>query len=177
MTDKQERFCQEYMIDLNATKAAIRAGYSPKTANEQAGRLLVNVSIQNRIAQLQAEQSRRTGISADRVLRELAKVAFANAGDIVDADDATLKEDASPDDLAAVQSVKVKVFGEDGVEREIKLADKLKALDLIGRHLGMFNGDEKREVCDDNLTEVLNQAAEGLWDVEALRMKDGDEDL
>lgn len=140
MTNKQEKFCQEYMIDLNATQAAIRAGYSPKTANEQAGRLLVNVSIQNRIAQLQAEQSRRTGISADRVLRELAKVAFANAGDIVDAGDATLKEDASPDDLAAVQSVKVKVFGDDGVEREIKLADKLKALDLLGRHIGLFRG-------------------------------------
>ena len=63
MTDKQARFCEEYMIDLNATQAAIRAGYSPKTANEQAARLLANVSIQNRIAQLQAEQSRRTGVS------------------------------------------------------------------------------------------------------------------
>ena len=119
MTDKQARFCEEYMIDLNATQAAIRAGYSPKTANEQAARLLANVSIQNRIAQLQAEQSRRTGVSADRVVRELAKVAF---------------------DLAAVQSVKVKTFGEDGLEQEVKLADKLKALDLLGRHLGMFNG-------------------------------------
>lgn len=159
MTNKQEKFCQEYMIDLNATQAAIRAGYSPKTANEQAGRLLVNVSIQNRIAQLQAEQSRRTGISADRVLRELAKVAFANAGDIVDAD-ATLKEDASPDDLAAVQSVRVKVFGLDGVEREIKLADKLKALDLLGRHIGLFSGSA-------NGAEALSHAARLLEDVDS----------
>ena len=59
MTDKQARFCEEYMIDLNATQAAIRAGYSPKTANEQAARLLANVSIQNRIAQLQAEPPHR----------------------------------------------------------------------------------------------------------------------
>lgn len=159
MTNKQEKFCQEYMIDLNATQAAIRAGYSPKTANEQAGRLLVNVSIQNRIAQLQAEQSRRTGISADRVLRELAKVAFANAGDIIDAD-ATLKEDASPDDLAAVQSVRVKVFGQDGVEREIKLADKLKALDLLGRHIGLFSGSA-------NGAEALSHAARLLEDVDS----------
>lgn len=135
MTDKQARFCEEYMIDLNATQAAIRAGYSPKTANEQAARLLANVSIQNRIAQLQAEQSRRTGVSADRVVRELAKVAFVNAGDLIDARTASLKSDAAPDDLAAVQSVKVK-----GLEQEVKLADKLKALDLLGRHLGMFNG-------------------------------------
>ena len=84
MTDKQDRFCEEYMIDLNATQAAIRAGYSPKTAREQAPRLLANVSIQNRIAQLQAEQSRRTGVSADRVVRELAKIAFANASDLID---------------------------------------------------------------------------------------------
>jgi phage terminase, small subunit len=140
MTDKQARFCEEYMIDLNATQAAIRAGYSPKTANEQAARLLANVSIQNRIAQLQAEQSRRTGVSADRVVRELAKVAFVNAGDLIDARTASLKSDAAPDDLAAVQSVKVKTFGEDGLEQEVKLADKLKALDLLGRHLGMFNG-------------------------------------
>ena len=83
MTDKQARFCEEYMIDLNATQAAIRAGYSPKTANEQAARLLANVSIQNRIAQLQAEQSRRTGVSADRVVRELAKVAFVDRKSVV----------------------------------------------------------------------------------------------
>ena len=51
MTDKQERFCEEYMIDLNATQAAIRAGYSPKTANEQGSQLLAKLSIQNRIAQ------------------------------------------------------------------------------------------------------------------------------
>ena len=130
MTDKQARFCEEYMIDLNATQAAIRAGYSPKTANEQAARLLANVSIQNRIA----------GVSADRVVRELAKVAFVNAGDLIDARTASLKSDAAPDDLAAVQSVKVKTFGEDGLEQEVKLSDKLKALDLLGRNLGMFNG-------------------------------------
>ena len=65
ITKKNEVFCEEYLIDLNATQAAIRAGYSPKTANEQAARLLANVSIQNRIAQLQAEQSRRTGVQSD----------------------------------------------------------------------------------------------------------------
>lgn len=140
MTDKQARFCEEYMIDLNATQAAIRAGYSPKTANEQGSQLLAKLSIQNRIAQLQAEQSRRTGVSADRVVRELAKIAFVNAADLIDPKTASLKSDVSHDDLAAVQSVKVKTFGEDGLEQEVKLADKLRALDLLGKHLGMFNG-------------------------------------
>ena len=95
MTDKQARFCEEYMIDLNATQAAIRAGYSPKTAQEQSARLLSNVMVQNRLAQLQAEQSRRTGVSADRVVRELAKIAFANASDLIDPETASVKLDAS----------------------------------------------------------------------------------
>ncbi len=161
MTDKQKRFCEEYMIDLNATQAAIRAGYSPKTANEQAARLLANASIQNRIAQLQAEQSRRTGVSADRVVRELARIAFANASDLIDPETASVKLDASRDDLAAVQSIKVKSFGEDGLEHEVKLADKLKALDLLGRHLGMFNGAgdiaEGKALEDDPITKSLKE--------------------
>lgn len=138
MTDKQKRFCEEYMIDLNATQAAIRAGYSPKTAYSIGEENLKKPDIQNRIAQLQAEQSRRTGVSADRVVRELAKIAFVNAGDLIDPETASVKLDASRDDLAAVQSIKVKTFGEDGLEHEVKLADKLRALDLLGRHLGVF---------------------------------------
>lgn len=164
MTDKQERFCEEYMIDLNATQAAIRAGYSPKTAQQQSTRLLLNVLVQNRIAQLQAEQSRRTGVSADRVVRELARIAFANASDLIDPETASVKLDASRDDLAAVQSIKVKTFGEDGLEHEFKLADKLKALDLLGRHLGMFGGAgdaaEGKAVEDDPITKSLKEEFE-----------------
>ena len=136
MTDKQARFCEEYMVDLNATQAAIRAGYSPASAKTVGPRLLENVGVQKFIAQLQAEQSRRTGVSTDRVVRELAKIAFVNAADLIDPKTASLKSDASHDDLAAVQSVKVKTFGEDGLEQEVKLADKLRALDLLGKHLG-----------------------------------------
>ena len=161
VTDKQERFCEEYMIDLNATQAAIRAGYSPKTANEQAARLLVNVSVQDRLAQLQAEQSRRTGVSADRVVRELARIAFANASDLIDPETASVKLDASRDDLAAIQSVKVKTFGEDGLEHEVKLADKLKALDLLGRHLGMYSG------ASDSSSDQLEKARELLGGVDS----------
>ena len=145
MTDKQARFCEEYMIDLNATQAAIRAGYSPKTAQEQSARLLSNVMVQNRLAQLQAEQSRRTGVSADRVVRELAKIAFANASGLIDPETASVKLDASRDDLAAIQSIKVKSFGEDGLEHEVKLADKLRALDLLGKHLGMYKDASEKE--------------------------------
>ena len=142
------------MIDLNATQAAIRAGYSPKTANEQGSQLLAKLSIQNRIAQLQAEQSRRTGVSTDRVVRELAKIAFVNAADLIDPKTASLKSDASHDDLAAVQSVKVKMFGEDGLEQEVKLADKLRALDLLGKHLGMYKDTSEKDPAADALSKA-----------------------
>ena len=138
MTKKQKRFIEEYLIDLNATQAAIRAGYSPDTAKSIGSENLTKPDIQARIAQAMAERSRRTGVNADRVVMELAKIAFVNASDVIDAETATLKPDAAPEDTAAIQSVKVKTFGEDGLEREIKMADKLKALELLGKHLGMF---------------------------------------
>ena len=138
MTKKQKRFVEEYLIDLNATQAAIRAGYSPDTAKSIGSENLTKPDIQARIAKAMAERSRRTGVNADRVIMELAKIAFVNASDVIDADTATVKADALPEDTAAIQSVKVKTFGEDGLEREIKMADKLKALELLGKHLGMF---------------------------------------
>lgn len=138
MTQKQKRFIEEYLIDLNATQAAIRAGYSPDTAKSIGSENLTKPDIQARIARAMAERSRRTGVNADRVVMELAKIAFVNANDVIDPDTATVRADALPEDTAAIQSVKVKTFGEDGLEREIKMADKLKALELLGRHLGMF---------------------------------------
>lgn len=138
MTTKQKLFCEEYLIDLNATQAAIRAGYSPETAGAIGAENLKKPQIQKAIARSMADRSRRTGVNADRVVLELARIAFANAGDLIDADDATLKDDASRDDLAAVQSIKVKNMGDMGIEREIRMADKLKALELLGRHLGLF---------------------------------------
>lgn len=144
MTKKQKRFIEEYLIDLNATQAAIRAGYSPDTAKSIGSENLTKPDIKAQIARAMAERSRRTGVNADRVVMELAKIAFVNANDVIDAETATLKPDALPEDTAAIQSVKVKTFGEDGLEREIKMADKLKALELLGKHLGMFR--DKLEV-------------------------------
>lgn len=154
MTAKQRAFAQEYLIDLNATQAAIRAGYSAKTANEQGARLLANVSIQETIAKAMADRSRRTGINQDRVIRELAKIAFVNASDVIDPEDASVLVDAARDDLACIQSVKVKqMTGDKGdmTEREVKLADKLRALELLGKHLGMWTDKLELEGEDLNL--------------------------
>ena len=105
MTAKQQRFCEEYLIDLNATRAAIRAGYSPKSAKTNGPRLLENAGIRARVEAMMARLSRRTGVSAERVVRELARVAFASMPDAVDMRTATLKPDATDDDRAAIASV------------------------------------------------------------------------
>jgi len=142
MNKKQQRFVEEYLIDLNATQAAIRAGYSTSTANEQGARLLVNVSISNAIAKAMAERSKRTGVNQDRVVLELAKIAFGNISDCANLDTVTVKDAASRDDTAAIASVRIKTFptksGELGTEREIRMHDKIRALELLGKHLGMF---------------------------------------
>lgn len=141
MTKKQKLFCDEYLIDLNATQAAIRAGYSPETAYSIGGENLKKPELRAYIDTAMAERSRRTGISQDRVLMELAKVAFLNPVDVINPQTASVREDARPEDTAAIQSVKVKKsYSETGemTEREVRMADKLKALELIGRHLGMF---------------------------------------
>ena len=96
MTRKQKRFVKEYMIDLNATQAAIRAGYSPETAYSIASENLRKPEIENYIAKEQAIISARTGVSVDRVLKELARIAFVNADNLIDIETGDLKKYADP---------------------------------------------------------------------------------
>ena len=150
LTAKQIRFVDEYLVDFNGTQAAIRAGYSEKTAAATAARLLRNVNIQAEISRRQKDLQRRTEVTQERVVMELARVAFADATDFVQVETriinrgevkvpielAVHKETAelSADQRAAIASIKQ---GANGVE--IKLHDKIKALELLGRHIGMFN--------------------------------------
>lgn len=142
MTKKQKRFVEEYLIDLNATQAAIRAGYSPNAAGSIGDENLKKPEIKNAIDRAIADRSRRTGINQDRVIQEIAKMAFLNPVDVIDMDAATVRGEANRDDTACIASVKVKVIPTDDgniTEREVKTYDKLKALELLGKHLGMFN--------------------------------------
>lgn len=145
LTDKQEQFCLEYLTDLNATQAAIRAGYSENTANEQGSRMLAKVNIQRRIAELKAERAERLQIQQDDILRELANIAFASPAqymDVVQIDGISrilVKPTAewTEQQKAAVTSIKNTPNG-----IEIRLSDKIKALELLGKHLGMFIGKQ-----------------------------------
>lgn len=139
LNEKQKRFVSEYIIDLNAKQAAIRAGYSPKGAEPQASRLLSNAKIQVEIAKAMEDRGKRTGITQDRVLAELSAIAFAKATDYVEvADDGSVKikptAELTDEQKKAIASIKE---GANGIE--IKLTDKTKALEMLSRHLGLFN--------------------------------------
>ncbi len=141
LTKKQRTFVQEYLIDLNATQAAIRAGYSTASARQIADENMSKHDIKNAIEKALAERSKRTGVNADRIVQELAKLAFVNPTDVMNMDEATVRGDANRDDTAAISSVKVKTIPtEDGniTEREVRTYDKIKALELLGKHIGMF---------------------------------------
>lgn len=154
LNEKQKRFISEYIIDLNAKQAAIRAGYSPKTAEVQASRLLSLVKVQTEITKAMEDREKRTGITQDRVLAELSAIAFAKATDYVEVDEdgfVKIKPTAGLTDeqKSAIAGIKK---GANGIE--IKLVDKTKALEMLSRHLGLFNDKlnvnvESVEIIDD----------------------------
>lgn len=157
MTPRQKRFVEEYLIDLNATQAAIRAGYSAHTAEQTASRLLRNVKVQEAIAAAQQARSQRTEITQDRVLREIASLSFADIRQLFDSNGRLRSVHELPDDVAsAIASVdSYEEFAGSGDERrrigevrKIKLWDKVSALTLLAKHLGMLT--EKREISGPN---------------------------
>lgn len=189
MTAKQKRFCDEYLIDLNATQAAIRAGYSEKTARSQGQRMLTNVDIQNEIEKRKSARVDRIEITQDRVIEELSYIAFAKASDyarviekdaMVEVDGnmvPVLDDEGKPvkyrtvepiltDELTEEQKRAIAVIkkGRDGFE--IKPYDKTRALELLGKHLGMFT--EKVEVKGS-----VNNPFEGLTTEELKKLVNG----
>ena len=141
LTAKQTRFIEEYLVDLNTAAAARRSGYAPKRADAIGYDLLRKPEIQSAIEAAQKARSASTGVTADRVVRELARIAFADArtvmawgpNGVVLRDSETLTDDAA----AAVAEVS-ETRSEAGGSIKVKLADKLSALDKLSRHLGMY---------------------------------------
>ncbi len=152
LSAKQKRFCQEYIIDLNGAQAAIRAGYSKKTAKEQATRLLTKVHVQQCIGKLQGKLSERLEITADKVLTELAKIGFSNIQDFVEKNNSTVDlSQIENEKAAAVAGVKVTTTTSGtGKNRQVekrvefKLHDKRAALESLGKHLGVFEKDNSQ---------------------------------
>lgn len=163
---QHEEFCQQYIIDLNQTKAAERAKYSEKTAAQQASRLLKNVKVQQRIAELKKIRSERTVITQDMVLKELwilARSDFKDYGEIIKdlaTPEGRLKlkmfKDIEGDATRAIKSISEHIT-KDGIQLKFKLHGKDKPLELLCRHLGMLV--DKFDV-GDKLAGVLYELSE-----------------
>lgn len=158
LTPMQAAFVREYLVDLNATQASIRAGYSPKTAEQQGPRLLGNVGIAAAIQAGMNRRAARTEITADRVLREIEKLAFFDPRKLFDDDGAPIHISKLDDDTAAaVAGLDVVMQGNQDVGfaqvLKVKLTDKSRNLELLGKHLRLFT--DKVEVEHTGLGEVL----------------------
>jgi phage terminase small subunit len=191
LTAKQKIFVAEYLIDLNATQAAIRAKYSEKTAEQMGHQLLKKTLVQQAIREAMKNREQRTQITQDRVLNELSKIAFANGTDFASLVTGTKKkkvwndetqeydeldveeqfvrfvdtDSLPPDKKAAVAAIKETRYG-----MAVESHDKVKALELIGKHLGMFK--EKVELTG----EIKTNPFEGLTEAELRRLAGADSD-
>lgn len=152
LTDKQESFCREYIIDFNATRSAAAVGYSENTADVQGCRLLANVKIQKRLSQLKEERNKRMEINADYVLKRLVEIDQMDVMDILlpngeikdvcDWPESWRKTISSIDVVSAMN-------GEGNGEamlKKIKWPDKVKNLELLGKHIKVQAFKEQTEI-------------------------------
>lgn len=177
---KQKRFVEEYLVDLNATQAAIRAGYSKRTADKIGSENLAKPEINAAIQHAMEERARRTQITADRVIAEMARVAFLDIGKAFN-DDGSLKpiHEIDEDTRRAIAGLEVTTLTAEGAPighlSKIKLVDKLRALELLGKHLGMFN--DKLTIAGDkeNPLVLLLRQVQGTTIKPSLRVVEGRE--
>ncbi|WP_418156839.1 terminase small subunit [Pantoea agglomerans] len=167
LTDKQEMFCREYLIDLNATQAAIRAGYSEKTSNEQGARLLANVSVQIRISELKAQRNDRIDVDADYVLKRLFEIDQMDVFDILLAN-GELKpiKDWPKVWRTTLSGMDVTEMAGDaaGLLKKIKWPDKVKNLELLGKHVAVQAFREQVKTEHDvvgKLSDLMDDLAKG----------------
>lgn len=155
LSPKQKRFVDEYLLDLNSTQAAIRAGYSPKSANSAGPRLLENVDVAAAIISAKLERAKDTGINAARVLEEIAHMAFYDPADLMIDGEPDAGTDAAavvngrevyglrtPADIKRLPAhLRRPIVGWGGDRNQnstVKLADRSKALDQLARHLALY---------------------------------------
>ena len=154
LSDKQKKFCEEQIIDFNQTQSAIKAGYSAKTAYSIGNENLKKPDIQAYIKELLSKREERTQITADMVVKEWAKIAFFDIRKIFHKEGGLLNPHDLDDETATIiSSIKardIKVGDDIETIKEYRLNDKMKALDMLAKHLGMFEKEKE----DNNDTNV-----------------------
>lgn len=155
LSEKHQRFVEEFLVDLNATQAAIRAGYSEKTAYAQGSALLKHIEVKKAIAKAKKDRAERMAITQDRVLLELARIAYFDIRKTVDANGAPIAiQDLDPDTAAAIAGIEIieqfEQVGEErvliGLLKKYKVFDKNSAITNAMRHLGMHKDTLKLDV-------------------------------
>ena len=167
LSDKQEAFCREYLIDLNATQATIRAGYSENTANSQCSRLLVNASVQRRIRELMQARNEATEINANYVMRRLVEIDEMDVADILtdSGDFKPIKEwpKVWRTTLSAIDIQIINSGDTEAITKKIKWPDKLRNLELLGKHINVNAFAEKAlQGASEDLAESVSKLIDRL---------------
>ena len=157
LSNKQKLFCDEYLIDTNVTQAAIRAGYSEKTARSIGQRMLTNVDIEKRLSELKGDRNERVSVNADYVLDRLMQIDQLDVADILDINGDLLPvKEWSKAWRTSVNAIEVIQMSKGDMDietflKKVKLPDKLKNLELLGKHVDVQAFKDKLET-DVNLT-------------------------
>ncbi len=165
LTARQSRFVEEYLIDLNATQAALRAGYSPKTAYAQGARLLKHPEVAEAIDAAIQERSERLGLQADDVVLELTRIAFSDIIDYAEWDSGNVRVRESCDIPAEARRAIAAVTRTANGSVGVRLHGKVRALDMLAKHLGMYDirreptrrADDARLLTDEELIEIIQE--------------------
>ncbi len=156
--DGHERFCQEYVKSLNITQSYIKAGYEENTARAAGSRLLTNVNIQERVAELQKHIALRNEVQASDIAREFMRLGYSNIQDFIKKDGSLKNIAELPRHIAAcIQTVKTKDIGGGKFETEIKLYSKEKSLESLGKHIGWFEEHQKQKQAKEDLTKYTTK--------------------
>lgn len=153
INEKQKRFCEEYLKDFNGAQAAIRAGYSKESAKEQASRLLTNANVATYLTLLKDQNSKNHSDLKNLIVEEYKKIGFSNIQDFIEADNSIVDiSQIDREKAAVVESIKKTETEFSGANEstgtkttvQIKLWDKLNALEKLGRYVGLFEEDNKQ---------------------------------
>jgi phage terminase small subunit len=170
LTAKQEKFCQEYMVDLNATQAALRSGYSEHSSKQIGTENIAKPAIQARIAELQKKASKKVEVTVEMLLQEYKRIGFGDPRKIItwSGDTSILKpsDELTDDEIAMVSGV-VQKKGKYGDTVEIKFNDKIAALDKLAKHLGFY-----KEVIDINKTVSISDEDKAILDRLGVKVDD-----
>lgn len=160
LTDKQELFAREFIVDLNATQAAIRAGYSEKSSRNQGARMMANDDILDRIAELKAERNEQVGVDAAYVLRRLTEIDQMDVLDILLANGELKPIKDWPKvwrtTLSGMDVVEMASADSAALLKKIKWPDKVKNLELLGRHVDVQAFKENIKTEQTGTMQVVN---------------------